>query len=356
VRLVAGDPQSVVLRFFDERGTDITETAARKIERLFYREDFRRVFPGDIGDIGFPPRSVEYYTAALTAAIDAQAVRAHGFKVVVDYSYGTTAFVMPNVLAKLGAEVLAVNPYASTSAAASFDLKRQSEEVANLVVSSGAHLGIIIDADGEHITVIDDEGHTLTDSELLLTFVHLVASTTPEGCRVAVPVTASSMVDRVAGDLGSEVVRTKLTTSAITDAALSDDVTFAGSLDGGFVFPEFLPSYDAMASFFKLLELLVRTESRLSEVVDELPRVHMTHETVATPWEQKGTVMRSLVEQADTELELIDGVKAIFEEGWVLALPDPEEPLTHIWAESTSNAEARRLAHTYIQRIRKLIR
>ena len=43
-----------------------------------------------------------------------QAIRAARFKVVVDYAFGSTSFVMPNVLAKLGADVLAVNPYAST--------------------------------------------------------------------------------------------------------------------------------------------------------------------------------------------------------------------------------------------------
>src|SRR5258706_7124539 len=43
VRLAADDHQSVVLRFLDEGGADITEAAARKIERTFHREDFRRV-------------------------------------------------------------------------------------------------------------------------------------------------------------------------------------------------------------------------------------------------------------------------------------------------------------------------
>jgi mannose-1-phosphate guanylyltransferase/phosphomannomutase len=46
IRLVEGDPQSVVIRFFDTNGADITEAGQRKIERLFLREDFRRVFPG----------------------------------------------------------------------------------------------------------------------------------------------------------------------------------------------------------------------------------------------------------------------------------------------------------------------
>ena len=118
VRLVEGDPQSVVIRFFDGDGLDLSEDGQRKIERLFTREDFRRVFPGEIGDIGFPPRALEHYTAALEATVDVEPGAADaGFKVVVDYGYGSTSFVMPNVLAKLGADVLAVNPYASTAGA-----------------------------------------------------------------------------------------------------------------------------------------------------------------------------------------------------------------------------------------------
>jgi mannose-1-phosphate guanylyltransferase / phosphomannomutase len=53
---------------------------------------------------------------------------------------------------------------------------------------------------------------------------------------------------------------------------------------------------------------------------------------------------------------LVDGVKVIHNDGWVLALPDPEEPLTHVWAEATTDAEARRLVTEYGRRIRQMIR
>ena len=45
-----------------------------------------------------------------------------------------------------------------------------------------------------------------------------------------------------------------------------------------------------------MLELLARKQIRLSSLVHDLPRVHVAHESVVTPWEHKGTVMRSLVE------------------------------------------------------------
>ena len=100
VRLAPDDSDSVEIRFFDDKGADIDEGAQRKIERLLYREDFRRAFAGDIGDIVFPPRAMEYYTAALEKSVDADRLQRRNFKVVLDYSFGAASFVMPNVLAE----------------------------------------------------------------------------------------------------------------------------------------------------------------------------------------------------------------------------------------------------------------
>ena len=73
---------------------------------------------------------------------------------------------------------------------------------------------------------------------------------------------------------------------------------FAGRTDGGCIWPDFLPAYDAAVTLMKLLDLLAADGRRLSEVVDALPSVHVVHETVVTPWERKGTVMREIMEHA----------------------------------------------------------
>ena len=78
VRLAPGDPDTVEIRFLDDDGRDIDEATQRKIERLLYREDYRRAFAGDIGDIVFPPRSLEFYTAALERVVDVEQVRERG--------------------------------------------------------------------------------------------------------------------------------------------------------------------------------------------------------------------------------------------------------------------------------------
>ncbi|HEX2064789.1 MAG TPA: sugar phosphate nucleotidyltransferase [Acidimicrobiales bacterium] len=165
VRLAPDDPQSVVIRFFDTEGLDISEGIQQQIERLYHREDFRRVSAAEMGDIGFPPRALEHYSNALMSTVDPDRIRGASFKVVLDYGYGTGSFVMPNVLAKLGADVLAVNPYAATARASAVERWAQAERVAELVRTSGSHLGAVIGPDGERLTLVDDSAHVLSDDE-----------------------------------------------------------------------------------------------------------------------------------------------------------------------------------------------
>ena len=356
VRLVPDDPQSVVLRFFGADGTDIDEDTQRKIERYYHRQDFRRAFAADIGDIEFPPHAIEYYTAALMRTVDADAIRAAGHQVVVDYAYGTTSFVMPNVLSKLGADVLSVNPYAQTAGAAAFDVRAHAARVAELVRAANARLGAVIDPDGERLTLIDDEGHVLSNDEALLTLLTLVTSTT-EKAHLALPVAVSREAERIAAEAGATITWTKLSTPHLMEVAASGGVDLAASQEGGFIFPRFLPAYDATAAFVNVLELLARSGLRLSKIVAGLPRINIVHDSVVTPWEQKGLVMRTLVERIkDREMVMVDGVKILHDDGWVLVLPDPEEPITHIWAEAGSDAEARSLSQEYARRIRQMLR
>ncbi len=356
VRLAPEDPQSVVIRYFDREGLDLAEPGQRGVERLYHREDFRRVLAGEIGDIDFPARDVEQYTADLVGAVDLSSVRSAGMKLVLDLSYGSASFVMPNLLSKIDADILAVNPYANTRGMMSVDRDAHARRVAELVRASGAQLGAVIDADGEGLVVIDDEGVALTDDQALLAMLRLVVATRPGG-RVALPVGVSRHAEAICAEGGAPITFTKQSAADLMAVAAQDDLVFAGNGAGGFLWPEFLPAFDAAATLVELVAMLSATEQPLSKLVHALPAVHVAHEAVMTPWEQKGMVMRTLVEQLDgRELVLVDGVKVPEEDGWALVLPDPDEPVTHVWAEGASDARARARAQQYAVRLRQLLR
>jgi mannose-1-phosphate guanylyltransferase/phosphomannomutase len=361
VRLAAGDPDSVEIRFFDSHGADIDEGAQLKIERLHSREDFRRAFAGDIGEIIFPPRAMEYYTAALTSSVDIDAISERRFKVVLDYSFGAVASVMPNVLAKIGAEVLSVNPYASTAYATEAaeeaeDHGPRIERLGNLVRSSGSDLGVVFDADGETATFVDDRGEVLSAERTMLVLVTLVCSSRP-GARLALPVSVSREAERIAEKHGATITWTKLSAAHLMDVAGRGGVDFAASQEGGFIWPDVLPAYDAVATLLHLLDLLVGADEKLSEIGARIPPSFVSHVEVPTPWDTKGAVMREIVERSKGEdLVLVDGVKIIRPEGWVLVLPDPERPVTHVWAEGDTEREARRLVAVQSGRIAEIAR
>jgi mannose-1-phosphate guanylyltransferase/phosphomannomutase len=93
-----------------------------------------------------------------------------------------------------------------------------------------------------------------------------------------------------------------------------------------------------MASLCKLLELLATQERQsLSAITRELPRPTLIHRELGCPWALKGTVMRVLNERfADRDVDLRDGIKVFDERGWVQVLPDPDEPLVHLYAEGAT--------------------
>jgi mannose-1-phosphate guanylyltransferase/phosphomannomutase len=349
------DPQSVVIRFLDADGVDVDEATEKRIERLFYREDLRRVLGEEIGDIDFPARSAELYTAALTSSIELQPLRDAHLKLVLDYAYGTASLVMPNVLAKLGADVLVVNPLVSTAGMLGFDRQRSAARLSELVRSSGAHLGAVIGADGEQLTLVDDTGVVLSDGEALLAVARLVAETEP-GARVAVPVSATWRLNEVLAELGAEVVWTQIGTANLVGVALENDATLAASTDGGFAFPRFLPAYDAVATLVHVLAMLATSGKRLSQLRAGLPPVCVVHEQVLTPLDQKGAVMRAFLESARVdEVVLIDGVKVIDATGWTLVVPDTEEPSTHIFAEADDEESSQARADAAAAEIRRFL-
>ena len=112
-----------------------------------------------------------------------------------------------------------------------------------------------------------------------------------------------------------------------------------------------------MAALVHLLGLLAAGGQRMSKLTAQLAPIHIAHEEVVTPWEQKGTVMRLALERVkDRSTMLVDGVKTIEPDGWSLVVPDPEEPITHVWAEAPSESEARARAQEHAIRIRQMMR
>jgi len=87
------DPQWVEIHFFDGGGIDIAPWAEKKVERLYFRQEFRRAFFEDIGEILYPSRAFEYYGAGMVEALGGRPVTRSRPTVVVDLAYSSASAV-----------------------------------------------------------------------------------------------------------------------------------------------------------------------------------------------------------------------------------------------------------------------
>jgi mannose-1-phosphate guanylyltransferase / phosphomannomutase len=356
VRTSPGDAASVDVLFFDDRGIDIAPALQRKVERNYHRDDLRRAFHHEIGELTFPARGREYYARQLLEVVDTQLIRGRRPKLLVDYGYGAAALTGPSVLGGLGVEVLAKSATLDEERTVQTDEETidRARQMGPLVPSSASDLGVLFDPVGERVYLVDETGRLLSPGQALLAFVSLIAQTVPSP-RVAVPVTTSRVAGRIVRDAGGEVLWTRISPPALMAAAEEPGVVFAGAEGGGYIFPEFLAAYDGLMSMAKLLELLARTESTLSQVVDALPPSHIRRRDVLTEWEAKGTVMRRLLEWTDGEhADTTDGLKTFRGEDWILVAPHPQEPVIRVWAEGGSAEEAGALVDEFAALIEDL--
>jgi mannose-1-phosphate guanylyltransferase/phosphomannomutase len=338
------DPEVVQIKFFEQPGIQLSPAMQKEIEKNFTRGELRRASFGDIGTISYPARVSESYAQDLLDSVDVGAIRARGFRLVVDYGFSAASYVLPLLLGPLGVEAVSAHGFTTDRSDPGSALLREAiGQVKQLVPAVGADLGVILDRAAERLYLVDEGGREVPVEQTLLLFLRLIGSNGRRG-KLAFPITVTSQVDRLLEGSGLEVVRTPASLGDLTKAAAEDGVIFAGAVGGGYVFPEFLPAYDAIASLCKLLELLAPVRRPLSELVSELPAPTLVHRHLACPWALKGVVMRLLTERLrDRKLDLTDGIKVFDERGWAQILPDPDEPIVHIYAEGGTVEDSKAL-------------
>jgi mannose-1-phosphate guanylyltransferase/phosphomannomutase len=220
-------------------------------------------------------------------------------------------------------------------------------EMSRLVLAVGADLGVVMDVSAERIWLVDENGAAIDPETTLLLLLRELSLQVATGS-LLVPITETGGVEQVVNGAGGRVERTKSSLHALLSAATEDGVLFAGASGGGYAFPDFLPAYDALVSTGKVLEILARSGKPLSKLTAGLPRSTLIHTEVPCPWAMKGTAMRLLIEAAKgMKTDHTDGVKVFEPRGWVQMIPDPDEPVFHIYAEGATRQDSVRLEAKY---------
>ena len=270
------DPQSLEIRFLDSNGLDIAPWEQKKIERLYFREEFRRAFFDELGDIMYPPRPLEYYGAALKEAMEEADLGDEWRRVVADMAGGPATFMLPQVAHGWHLNLIALNGVVDSEATSAPSEEPSVEEVGDVgraIQLFGADLGVIFDWGAERIRIVTEKGDLLDGDTALHAMVDLWCRTRSIDGTIAVPLSASQAVDQIAAAYGKKVIRPGRSRRALAEAVLEGRARFAGSTSGGFIFGDFFPAYDGVLSTGMAARMLAKSGMTLAQVVADAARV-----------------------------------------------------------------------------------
>ena len=358
VRMPEIDPRSVNIQFYDSNGMELDRGSEKKIEGIFFREQFQRVLSDEVGDIIYPARISDFYREDLLRKIDRKTVRKVGLNVVIDCANGAGSLVAPAVLGELGCQVTTLN--------ARFDEflgPRTFEQIpssilnlARVVKALDADLGVALDGDADRTMFVDEEGNVLS-GDASLAMLSREITKEKKGGTIIVPTSSSRIINRIVEPSGGKVIRCKLGARPLLDAIAHHNAIFGGEESGGFVFPDFQKGYDGIFAASKIVSILAKDNTKLSTLHRDLPNFYMTKQAIPVSWELRGRIMRSLIEEfRDRQIDTIDGLKIFYDDNWVLIHPSSEEPIINLFAEAPSKEVADNLIQEYGDKIRGLIK
>lgn len=245
-------------------------------------------------------------------------------KVVVDAGNGTGGVVAVPIFKKMGCEIVELycdmdgrfpNHHPDPT------LPDAMRDLIKKVRTTKADLGVAYDGDADRIGVVDDEGHLIWGDQLMIFFARDILKTNP-GATIISEVKATKLLYEEIARLGGKPIMWKTGHSLIKKKIKEEKALLAGEMSGHLFFADrFFGFDDAIYSSARLLELLSRSDIKLSQMLAGLPKTYSTPEIrIYASEEVKFTIVNEVRKELAQKYPVIDidGVRAIFPKGWGL--------------------------------------
>lgn len=334
------------LKFMGREGMLLDREEGERLISIFENPDSYRYARWDeIKPIERDEKAIERHIEKVLSLADVEAVRRHKFKVAVDCCNGAGALIIPELLRRLGCEVVPLNceptgffPHDPEPVAMNIS------ELCRAVAESGADVGFAFDADVDRLTIVADGGEPLGEEMTITLAVDHFLSLRKKG-PVVVNVSTTMAVDEVAKRHGCEVVKSLVGEVNVCEAMRERGAVIGGEGNGGVIVPDLHYGRDAVMGATLILEHMAEAGKPISGLVESIPRYCMVKEKVGL---LEGVTKEELISQvrklfSGLETDLTDGVKVFFEGGWLHIRPSGTEPVVRIIAEAEGKKRAREL-------------
>ncbi len=274
------------------------------------------------------------------------AVRDRRLRVAVDCGNGSCAVLVPRWLEALGCEVLPINDDPSLPFPRLPEPSIVTASQARAVVRAGrADLGLVLDADGERMSLVDETGTPLSE-ELTLPLAVEAALTRRIG-PVVTNVSTTALVERVAERYGASVFRTPVGQAFVSEAIVEHGAVVGGEGNGAVAAPEVHATHDSAAAIGLVLRHLVHDTRPLSALVADLPSLVVRKAAIAfSPsliYSALADFREAVGEVEGAEVDRTDGVKVLWPDGWVHVRASSTQSLVRIIAEGPDRERAQEL-------------
>lgn len=193
------------------------------------------------------------------------------------------------------------------------------------VKACGADMGIAFDGDGDRAAFVDETGRAVDNDDILVLLArHFLQE--KKGC-VVYDAKCSMVVPEQIALAGGRPLMARAGHTFIKDRFLKEQAVFAGEISGHFFFCE-LGYDDGMFGGLKVCEY-VASHGKLSRLIDDIPNYLLTTELRVTYLaDDKEAVLQQIANKLTAyQVNLIDGVRVEFTDGWGMIRSSVTEPL-----------------------------
>jgi len=215
---------------------------------------------------------------------------------------------------------------------------------------------LVTDGDADRVGGMDGRGNYLSTHQIICLLLHHSFVNRKARGRMIKALTTTSMVDKMCDAYGLELVETAVGFKYICAEMLKGNFILGAEESGGIGFPGHVPERDGLLAGLMLLELLATERASVNQMVARLEKQfgphHYARIDIRFPLEKRAALMEfcknnppaKLLRSPVAEIKSYDGVKFISEDGsWLMLRGSGTEPILRIYAETKSDAEARRL-------------
>ena len=283
--------------------------------------------------------------------LDEDIIQNTGFRVVVDAVNGAAYRAVPELLRRLGCEVIELNCYHDQPFPRNPEpLPENLVELSRVVIDKKADLGFAIDPDGDRLAIVSNLGRPISEEYTLVLAVKLVLSKFPNlDQKVVTNLSTTMAVEDVARKYGAKVIRTAIGEINVAKKMRDIDAAIGGEGNGGVLLPEAHLGRDSLVAAALILQLLAEEAKTLSELMEGLPHYEMIKIKVPKGNLELRDILDDLKKLASSdEFDLQDGLKLIWKDHWVHLRSSNTEPIIRIYAEAPTKQIAEAAAQPYI--------